>query len=724
MDIAATEIPLRTLDAEPAELGKCAPVELYTFFHDLAHFDDEGWIARRGRPKHAWAAVDLDKYQSLAQYIGCCRRVHSGNAIRDAIKAERLGYYSKFFDLRSYVPDMAAIDMSTPARGGEPMSPYYQRTIEARGGYPTQVEAERVPGQAASWVRQFGLFRKFEGYRQGEAISDEQLMAYATFRRYGDFAFYGAFIGHADHLADGIMYRTHLELVASLLAARSTDSRPDGASDCLKGIRYIGYGAFFAIRPGLLTWKKRMLFEPFYLQFDYLAPAYVGPLCTAAEFDDSGSQGEFARLLTVAAEECRSTGKSEEAAQAEAALAAMSVSGVRAGLKGRNRRISLSSDAGDIRGLTAVFHGAAPREEVVDHILSAFAGDEAAHRLVFFSTMGTSLDLADLQSKDLHVMAGLDARFGRVILSKLPIYATEFALCWLASLLADLGPGGELWVEIPNDAGNAESHQITMQILQERFGAANVERDGDWVRVAFSPMVTEVVSTSRTVYRCLHKSFDDFRLAYLTASGAKGSEGAALSSYVYSLNGVMQRQFILERICETIGLIDSTSLLDVGGGMGFLAVEWACHQNHAAILEPGEEWLQVARWLARRSGVEAEMSIIAGKMQELAKLGGQYDLVTFFNSFYYCDKAEAGDVLRAAYRLVTPGGALIIWELPKELVSPMSTAYNIAWSHTEFEALLKEGGYQATYWDPFQGAVMGQTPQAGHMIIAAIAKPR
>jgi len=323
MDIAATEIPLRTLDAAPAELGNCTPGELYSFFHDLARFDDEGWIARRGRPKNAWAAVDLDRYQSLAEYIGCCRRVHSGNAVRDAIKAERLGYYGKFFDLASHVPDMAAIDMSSPERGGQPMTPFYQRTVEERGGYPKQIAAERVPRQAASWVRLFGLFRKREGYLQGEAVCGEQLLAYASFRRYGNFTFYGAFIGHADHLPDGIMYRMHLELVAALLAARGVASGLDGVSDCLKGIRYIGYGEYFGIRPGLLTWKRRMLFEPVYLQFDYLAPAYVEPLCTAAESAGSGSQAEFARLLAAAAEECRNAGNSENAAKAEAALAAI-----------------------------------------------------------------------------------------------------------------------------------------------------------------------------------------------------------------------------------------------------------------------------------------------------------------------------------------------------------------------------------------------------------------
>ena len=317
MDIAACETALRTIDADPAELVKCTPGELSSFFRDLARFDEEGWIARRGRAKNAWAAVDLGKYHSLAEYVAGCRRVHGGNAIRDAMKAERLGYFGRFFDLRSHVPDMAAIDMSSPLRGGQPMTPFYRRSVEERGGYPQRIEAERAPGQAASWVRLFGLFRKRDGYRQGEAVAGEQLVAYASLRRYGSFTFYGAFIGHADHLADGIMYRMHLELVAALLAARVA------ASDCLRGIRYVGYGEFFGIRPGLLTWKRRMLFEPMHLEFDYLAPAYVGPLCAAAESAGGGAQPEFARMLAAAAAQCREHGSAAEGARAEAALAAL-----------------------------------------------------------------------------------------------------------------------------------------------------------------------------------------------------------------------------------------------------------------------------------------------------------------------------------------------------------------------------------------------------------------
>src|SRR5438105_1011135 len=77
-----------------------------------------------------------------------------------------------------------------------------------------------VPAQAAAWVQGFGLFCKREGHRQGDVVCDEQLLAYISYRRLGNFTYYGAIIGHADHLGEGVMYKMHLDLIGALLQAR------------------------------------------------------------------------------------------------------------------------------------------------------------------------------------------------------------------------------------------------------------------------------------------------------------------------------------------------------------------------------------------------------------------------------------------------------------------------------------------------------------------------
>jgi len=327
MDDTEGGAPLCTIEMDLAELAKCTPSELHSpLFADLYNCEQRGYIARRGRAKLAWAAVDLDKHASMDGFISQCRKVHKGNAVRDAIKAEKLGYYSKFFDLGSYIPDFVAINISAPNRGGQPMTPFYTRTVEECGGYPSRIAPEQIPRQAASWRRMFGLFRKLEGHRQGEVASDEQLLAYMSLRRWGSFSFYGAFIGHADHLDEGIMYKMHFDLIRILMAAREDTSGADPSLECLKGIRFIGYTDYYGIRPSLLMWKKRALFEPVCLECDYLSPDWAEALCKAAEHapGDSTWQRHCAEMLTAVTQSCLKDGRQREAAKAQAELASVS----------------------------------------------------------------------------------------------------------------------------------------------------------------------------------------------------------------------------------------------------------------------------------------------------------------------------------------------------------------------------------------------------------------
>jgi hypothetical protein len=323
MEDTASGAPLHTIEVELAELAKCTPAELHIYFGDVYHAEEADYIARQGAPKIAWAAIDLDKYASMEDFVAQCRKVHKGNAVRDALRAEKLGYYSKFFDFPSYNPDVVAINTSSPTRQGRPMTPHMRRSVEEAGGYPTRIAPPRIPGQAAAWVQGFGLFRKREGHRQGDVVSDEQLLAYISYRRVGNFTYYGAIIGHADHLGEGVMYKMHLDLICAVLQARTAAAGAEPERDCLKGIRYVGYADFYNIRDGLLMWKKRGLFEPIFFQCDYLAPCWVDRLCAAAEFapEHITWQQQCARMLADAAERCRAEGREAEAAQARMAFA-------------------------------------------------------------------------------------------------------------------------------------------------------------------------------------------------------------------------------------------------------------------------------------------------------------------------------------------------------------------------------------------------------------------
>ncbi len=317
---------LQTILVDPDELGKCTPAELRAYFGDLLSLEERGYLSRHEMPKLAWAAIDLDKYASIDDFITRCRKIHKAHAVRKAMKALTAGYYGKFFDFRSYTPDIVAINRSAPTRQGRPMTPHYTRTVENYGGYPKRIDPERVPDQAASWVRLFGAFRKTVGHRQGDVVCDEQLVAYISLRRHGNFAMYSTILGHADHLADGIMYKMHLDLVAAILAARDcSEAEIEPSLRCLRGIRYIVYTEFYNIRPGLQLWKRRTLFEPLYLKFNYLAECLPDWVCVAAEHDTENAawQAQCAGLLTEIAQRCRDECRRHEAETAQAGLEAI-----------------------------------------------------------------------------------------------------------------------------------------------------------------------------------------------------------------------------------------------------------------------------------------------------------------------------------------------------------------------------------------------------------------
>ncbi len=320
------ELPsIHPITVDPAELAKCPPSELSAYFATFSDLEKRGYISRRGRPVFAQACVDLDKYKLIDDFIHHCRKVHKGNAVRAALRATKLGYYSKFFNFRSYVPDIVAISRSAPVRGGRPMT-HYERTVADYGGYPQRIDPEHIPDQAAVWVRYFGVFRRTPGHRQGDVVSDEQLLAYISLRRCGDYALYSVILGHADHLADGIMYKMHLDLVSLALKARDRlFDEADASLRSLRGIRYLMYSAYYQ-RPGLLLWRKRMLFEPLYMKFDYLAECSVDQLCAAAQYDPENmeSQALYARMLTETIQRCLDKDRPGDAAVARAGLVAVS----------------------------------------------------------------------------------------------------------------------------------------------------------------------------------------------------------------------------------------------------------------------------------------------------------------------------------------------------------------------------------------------------------------
>jgi hypothetical protein len=209
--------------------------------------------------------LDLNRFDGFANYTAQCRKMHKGNAVRDALRAVNRGYEAKFFRYENFLDDVDQIAISKPIRQGQPLSDDYTRQHELLS-YPATLEPERVPTNSLTWLRMFGVFLKKPGHCQGPHQVDEQCIAYARVRRYGHCLFVNRFIGHSDHFKHGIMHLMHMDLVKALYEV------PDVS---LRGIRYLISGGYISLLPegqfgkmagdGLLKWKLRLLYRPGYL---------------------------------------------------------------------------------------------------------------------------------------------------------------------------------------------------------------------------------------------------------------------------------------------------------------------------------------------------------------------------------------------------------------------------------------------------------------------------
>ena len=248
-----------------------------------------GYLVPSGRAALEWAYIDFERFSTFDEYVAQCRKVNTGNAVRDALKAERKGYYSKFFNPRRFVTDIVAVNTSTQDRQGGRCRPHYFLPVEKRGGLPTPLETgdPTLPGILVD--APLGVFREKPGHRQGDVVVDEELLAYCMLRRCSEFVYYSTFLGHWDYLKDGVTYKMHMDLVQAILNFRNVTADDQGGDRSLDGARYLFYARYYTVSKGLQMWKRRMLFRPGHFEFDYpkprVAPAAPSPLVTLSAFD-------------------------------------------------------------------------------------------------------------------------------------------------------------------------------------------------------------------------------------------------------------------------------------------------------------------------------------------------------------------------------------------------------------------------------------------------------
>lgn len=199
------------------------------------------------------AVIRLAQARQYDAWVKATKKEVGDNAFRNEKKAAQRGYFVEMFDRRTYIPDIHAINHSMPVRAGRTMAAAYARSIEELGGYPTALRRPRLPASTLYWAMFFGAFLREPGWKQGEVVTDQRLVAYVSVRRYADLILYTQVLGHGEHLEHGVMAQIHFHILRWLAA-------PDCAHAA--GAKLLMYTAANTVNEGLRTWKKRAGFKP------------------------------------------------------------------------------------------------------------------------------------------------------------------------------------------------------------------------------------------------------------------------------------------------------------------------------------------------------------------------------------------------------------------------------------------------------------------------------
>lgn len=203
-------------------------------------------------PKFIPAVIDLAEARDFEKWVKSVKKSVGDNAFRNERKANQRGYEVHSFDRRTFVPDIHTINHSMPVRSGRGMKPAYTKSIDELGGYPTQYFSPLLPSNLEYWGISFGAFLKLPGHKQGEIVTNQQLVGYISVRRIGDLILYPQLLGHGDHLNNGIMAQIHFHVLRWLVEESCEHSR---------GAKILMYTAANTVNEGLRTWKKRAGFK-------------------------------------------------------------------------------------------------------------------------------------------------------------------------------------------------------------------------------------------------------------------------------------------------------------------------------------------------------------------------------------------------------------------------------------------------------------------------------
>ncbi len=236
------------------------------------------------------------------------------------------------------------------------------------------------------------------------------------------------------------------------------------------------------------------------------------------------------------------------------------------------------------------------------------------------------------------------------------VFPNAFTAAWLGTLLAERETGAALIERSANAMADT---------LCKFLPEAAVRKDhARWLRLDRTDDLADCVTSLPTSYPFLHHAYEGFREKF----SEKGWEPLASRSFMYSMLGTSRNSLLLERMAIKFGWGPIPTIVDIGGGCGFLGLELAAKGwNVAAVDRDSFRTEVVGRWLAERSPRPLPLELVTQSMDEIPQggvPGGRAPhVITFFHSLLMGQRDRVGDILRACWDSLVPGGALVIHEL-------------------------------------------------------------
>jgi SAM-dependent methyltransferase len=166
-------------------------------------------------------------------------------------------------------------------------------------------------------------------------------------------------------------------------------------------------------------------------------------------------------------------------------------------------------------------------------------------------------------------------------------------------------------------------------------------------------------------------------------------------------------------VAERLALTKQHALIDLGTGPGLLALGFAPYVGRIVGVDPEPAMLAAARKAAERTS--QDLSLIAGKAEDLPDDIGRFDVVTIGRALHWMDRDST---LERLERLVTPEGVILVCSSVSagEGRNPWLEDYNEgrrAWSN---ESLWSDSGSAGRTHRDLAGFFRGTRFQAGEMI--------